>query len=39
MGDKAIDIKEVVDKNIKAKITGKKKVPAKAFLVRLIDIK
>ena len=31
MGDKAIDIK--------AKTKGKKKVPAKAFLTRLIDLK
>jgi len=37
--DKAMDIKEVVNKNIKARIKGKKKVPTKAFLARLMDLK
>jgi len=39
IGDEAIDIKEVINKNIEARIIGKKKVPTKAFLVHLIDIK
>ena len=39
IGDEAIDIKEVVNKNIEARTKGKKKVPAKAFLARLIDLK
>ena len=39
IGDKAIDIKEVINKNIEARIKGKKKVPTKAFLVYLIDLK
>ena len=43
MGDKAIDIKEVINKNIEApleaQILGKKRVLAKPFLVQLIDLK
>ena len=39
MGDKAIDIKEVVNKNIEARIKGKKKVPAEAFLACFMDLK
>ena len=39
IGDEAIDIKEVINKNIEARIKGKKKVPTKAFLARLIDLK
>ena len=39
IGDEAIDIKEVVNKNIEARTKGKKKVPAKAFLARLMDLK
>ena len=37
--DEAIDIKEVINKNIEARIKGKKKVPTKAFLAHLIDLK
>jgi hypothetical protein len=39
IGDEAIDIKEVFNKNIEARTKGKKKVPTKAFLARLIDLR